>query len=115
MAEVLRTSRAQVLKLWNEAVKQMQAGFKTGSIWGSKSGAFCYGKTKSACGGKVKHWSMGGRTVYACQKRQHLEPRKASPAASAPLLRRSGTSHVDGIVSAVQVLQSGKLSQCFQS
>ncbi|CAE7040009.1 nei1 [Symbiodinium natans] len=95
-------TRAEVLKLWNTAVKQMQAGYKSGSIWGAKAGAFCYGKTKSSCGGKVKHWSMGGRTVYACQKRQHLETRPAPKAPKSPALRRSGTLHVDGVVSAVK-------------
>ncbi|CAE7638039.1 nei1 [Symbiodinium pilosum] len=93
--------RAEVLKIWNTAVKQMQAGFKSGSIWGSKPSSFCYGKTKSACGGKVKKFSMGGRSVYACQKRQQIT--KAPKAtAKAPALRRAGTSHMDNIVSAVQ-------------
>ena len=46
-------TEAEVLKVWNVAVKQMQAGFKTGSIWGTKKGSFCYGKKTSAAGGKV--------------------------------------------------------------
>eukprot|EP00439_Symbiodinium_sp_Y106_P047447 s2623_g6.t1 len=90
-------TRAEVLKLWNTAVKQMQAGYKSGSIWGTKAGSFCYDKKKSACGGKVKHWKMGGRSVYSCQKRQRLEARKAPKESKAPSLRRSGTLHVDGV------------------
>jgi len=97
-------SRAEVLKVWNTAVKQMQAGFKSGSIWGTKSGAFCYGRAKSASGGKVRNWSIGGRRVYACQKRQILDKKRKAPAtpASSPSLRRTGTAHMDNVVSAVQ-------------
>lgn len=95
-------TRAEVLKLWNTAVKQMQAGYKSGSIWGAKASSFCYDKKQSACGGKVKHWKMGGRSIYACQKRQRLEARKAPKESKAPSLRRSGTLHVDGVVSAVK-------------
>eukprot|EP00931_Biecheleriopsis_adriatica_P123238 TRINITY_DN98281_c0_g1_i1.p1 TRINITY_DN98281_c0_g1~~TRINITY_DN98281_c0_g1_i1.p1 ORF type:complete len:339 (-),score=68.41 TRINITY_DN98281_c0_g1_i1:20-1036(-) len=92
-------TRKEVLQLWNVIVKQMQAGFKTGSIWGKKPQSFCYGRSKSACGGKVKHWTMGGRTVYACSKRQRLDrSRPAVPSAVA----RAGTAHLGSIVSAVK-------------
>eukprot|EP00441_Pelagodinium_beii_P032475 CAMPEP_0197641894 /NCGR_PEP_ID=MMETSP1338-20131121/15709_1 /TAXON_ID=43686 ORGANISM="Pelagodinium beii, Strain RCC1491" /NCGR_SAMPLE_ID=MMETSP1338 /ASSEMBLY_ACC=CAM_ASM_000754 /LENGTH=329 /DNA_ID=CAMNT_0043214937 /DNA_START=75 /DNA_END=1061 /DNA_ORIENTATION=- len=92
-------TRPEVLKLWNVIMKQMQAGFKTGSIWGYKSGAACYGRTKSACGGKVKSWSVAGRTVYACDQRQKLSAARASTSAK---LRRSGTSHLGEMTSAVK-------------
>ena len=92
---------AEILGLWNVAVKQMQAGFKTGSIWGTKSGSFCYGKKTSAAGGKVKQLNMGGRAVYfCCTKRQTLESKRV-PIPSTKL-RRSGTEHLDEMVSAVK-------------
>ena len=91
---------AEILRLWNVAVKQMQAGFKTGSIWGTKSGSFCYGKKTSAAGGKVKQLNMGGRAVYFCTKRQTLESKRV-PIPSTKL-RRSGTEHLDEMVSAVK-------------
>lgn len=91
-------TRKELLKLWSVIVKQMQAGFRTGSIWGKKSGAFCYNRTKSACGGKVKSWTMGGRTVYACLKRQCLDSRR--PAVNA-IKVQAGTAHLGTIVSAV--------------
>ncbi|CAJ1357375.1 unnamed protein product [Effrenium voratum] len=89
---------AEILKLWNVAVKQMQAGFTTGSIWGTKRNAFCYGKRTSSCGGKVKQFNLGGRAVYACSKRQQLDSKKAA----ATKLRRPGTSHLDSFVAAVK-------------
>ena len=92
-------TEAEILRLWNVAVKQMQAGFKTGSIWGTKKGSFCYGKKTSAAGGKVKHFTMGGRSVYACGKRQRLDARR--PARQSKL-RRSGTSHLEEMVPAVK-------------
>ena len=91
---------AEILRLWNVAVKQMQAGFKTGSIWGTKNGSFCYGKKTSAAGGKVKQLNMGGRAVYFCTKRQTLESKRV-PIPSTKL-RRSGTEHLDEMVSAVK-------------
>lgn len=78
-------TRSEVLKLWALTVKQMQAGFRTGSIWGNKPGAACYGRSTSACGGKVKSWAMGGRTVFACAKRQRLSARR--PVAVAPVAK----------------------------
>jgi len=63
----------QLLGLWGIIVRQMRAGFRSGSIWGDKAGPSCYGRKRSAFGGKVKEWSMGGRNVYACGKRQKLQ------------------------------------------
>eukprot|EP00913_Durusdinium_trenchii_P012889 g12104.t1 len=98
-------TQQEILKVWNVAVKQMQAGFKTGSIWGHKKGAFCYGKKTSACGGKVKQFNMGGRSVYACSKRQRLDSKRAPLSDNKALptrQRRSGTKHLGRSVSAVE-------------
>jgi len=92
-------TRKEMLQLWSIIVKQMQAGFKTGSIWGYKSGAACYGRTKSACGGKVKSWSIGSRTVYACERRQRLLANRSTATAK---VRRSGTAHLGEMTSAVK-------------
>ena len=89
----------EIMKIWNVAVKQMQQGFRTGSIWGTKKAAFCYGRKTSACGGKVKQLKLGGRAVYACGQRQVLDAKRAAPAAK---LRRSGTAHLDGMLPAVK-------------
>ncbi|CAK0876836.1 unnamed protein product [Prorocentrum cordatum] len=78
-------TRNEALKLWAVTVKQMQAGFRTGSIWGHKPGAACYGRSTSACGGKVKSWAMSGRTVFACAKKQRLAAKR--PVAVAPAAR----------------------------
>jgi len=96
-------SRVEVLNLWAVVVKQMQAGFKTGSIWGTKSSAFCYGCTKSACGGTVRSWSMGGRTVYACTKRQHFDAGRPAVATLGKVM--SGTAHLGKMVPAVKAEQ----------
>jgi len=93
-------TEAEILKLWNVAVKQMQAGFKTGSIWGTKKASFCYGKKTSAAGGKVKHFTMAGRSVYACSKRQRLDAQR--PTVRGSKVRRSGTSHLEEMVPAVK-------------
>jgi len=97
-------SRAEVLRLWAIVVKQMQAGFKTGSIWGTKSKPFCYGCTKSACGGTVKSWSIGGRTVYACTKRQQLDAGRPAVGGSVGKVK-SGTAHLGKMVPAVKAEQ----------
>lgn len=93
-------SEVELKRLWNIIVKQMQDGFKTGSIWGKKSGPWCYGRMTSACGGKVREWSMGGRNVFACSKKQVLDESR-KPVGSAPALVRSGTQHIKRITSAV--------------
>lgn len=91
-------TKNELLKLWTCIVKQMQAGFKTGSIWGNKSKPLCYGQTKSACGGKVKEWEVGGRTVYACTKKQLLDSKRP---AVAPILVQTGTKHIAKMTPAV--------------
>ena len=98
-------TEAEILKLWNVAVKQMQAGFKTGSIWGTKKASFCYGKKTSAAGGKVKHFTMAGRSVYACSKRQRLDAQR--PTVRGSKVRRSGTSHLEEMVPAVKAEWTG--------
>lgn len=90
---------AEMTRLWNIIVKQMQDAFKTGSIWGHKGGPHCYGRTKSACGGKVREWIMGGRNVFACSKKQTLD-KKRKPVAAEGTLARSGTKHMGDIVPA---------------
>lgn len=92
-------TEAEIVTLWNVAVKQMQQGFKTGSIWGTKNGAFCYGKKTSAAGGKVKQFAMGGRSCYACSKRQRLDAKRPVRQAK---VRRSGTAHLEEMVPAVK-------------
>jgi len=92
-------SVAELTKLWNIIVKQMQDGFKTGSIWGKKSGPQCYDRSNSACGGTVKEWTMGGRNVFACSKRQQLDARR-QPTAQTEAIARSGTKHMGRMVPA---------------
>jgi len=58
--------------LWDVITQQMEAGFETGSIWDPAKGPQVYGLSKSACGGKVTSWQIGGRAVYACSKKQPL-------------------------------------------
>merc|ERR1711920_984933 len=78
-----------------------QAGFKTGSIWGEKGGPQCYGQQKSACGGKVTEWVMGGRNCFACAKRQILDTARRASAPIAPVkLSKTGTAHLGEMVSA---------------
>lgn len=91
-------TKSELLNLWAVIVKDMQAGFKTGSIWGHKSKPLCYGQTKSACGGKVKEWTMGGRTVYACAKKQQLDSKRPTVA---PISVQSGVAHIQKMVPAV--------------
>jgi len=83
-------TREELLHLWAVIVRQMQEGFKTGSIWGRRAGPCCYGLPKSKCGGKVKFWIMGGRNVYACAKKQRLDAKRKAAAA----LPKAGTSHI---------------------
>ena len=52
---------------------------------------------------QVKQFSMGGRSVYACSKRQCLDVRRPKQAAGATKLRRSGTEHLEEMVPAVKV------------
>jgi len=92
-------TRPEALALWGIIVRQMQAGFKTGSIWGHKSKSFCYGRTRSACGGKVREWTMGGRNVYACSKRQRLEKVRKPMTAAGPTAL--GTGHLGEMTPAV--------------
>lgn len=104
-------TRQEVLNLWSVIVKQMQAGFKTGSIWGHKSGASCYGRAKSECGGKVKSWNLGSRTVYACGKRQKLQiSRPKAWAGPDVALGRTGTSHLGDMTSAVTAEERKRLT-----
>lgn len=91
--------RAVLLRLWATVVKQMQAGFTTGSIWGHKKGASCYGRKVSAAGGKVVEWKMGGRNVFACSKRQQLTQSRRAAVAK-PLRVRTGTAHLKRMTSA---------------
>lgn len=91
-------SKEVILKIWAITVKQLQDGFTTGSIWGKKNGAFCYGLETSACGGKVKRWNLGGRAVFACSKKQQLQAGRAA----VPSLVRTGTRHLGEMVSAVK-------------
>lgn len=91
-------TKNELLKLWAVIVKQMQAGFKTGSIWGNKHKPFCYGQTKSACGGKVKEWELAGRTVYACAKNQLLDSKRPPVA---PISVKTGTAHIKKMSPAV--------------
>ena len=51
--------------LWRVIVKQMRAGFESGSIWDPVTGPKVYGKTKSHLGGKVETWRVNGRSLYA--------------------------------------------------
>eukprot|EP00933_Yihiella_yeosuensis_P078742 TRINITY_DN9056_c0_g2_i3.p1 TRINITY_DN9056_c0_g2~~TRINITY_DN9056_c0_g2_i3.p1 ORF type:complete len:364 (+),score=77.80 TRINITY_DN9056_c0_g2_i3:89-1180(+) len=92
-------TQKEIMHIWALTVKQMQLGFKSGSIWGGKNGSFCYGRDKSVCGGKVTSWEMGGRTVYACAKKQRLEANR-KPAIVAAV--RAGTAHLGKMVSAVK-------------
>mmetsp|Transcript_35006 Transcript_35006/g.88202 ORF Transcript_35006/g.88202 Transcript_35006/m.88202 type:complete len:347 (+) Transcript_35006:63-1103(+) len=92
-------TRAELLGLWRTIVRDMQAGFKSGSIWGKKKGPLCYSRTKSACGGKVKEWVLGGRNVFACAKRQRLDKgRKPVDVGRGRL--RPGTAHLGKVVTA---------------
>lgn len=93
-------TKQELLSLWNIVTKQMQAGFKTGSIWGNKKGAAVYGLERSSCGGKVRQWEMGGRTVYSCETAQKLELNRL-PAAQPQKLVRTGTSHLGKMTAAV--------------
>eukprot|EP00747_Dinoflagellata_sp_TGD_P181889 gnl/TRDRNA2_/TRDRNA2_35888_c0_seq1.p1 gnl/TRDRNA2_/TRDRNA2_35888_c0~~gnl/TRDRNA2_/TRDRNA2_35888_c0_seq1.p1 ORF type:complete len:365 (+),score=59.91 gnl/TRDRNA2_/TRDRNA2_35888_c0_seq1:103-1197(+) len=86
--------RNELLSLWSIVVKKMQAGFQSGSIWGKAKGPSCYGLKLSACGGKVRHWEVGGRTVYACGKRQLLDSRRPVVQVVAKALPRPGTEHL---------------------
>lgn len=91
-------SRQEVSRLWSIIVKQMQDGFRTGSIWGRKKGPACYGLKKSACGGKVREWQMGGRNVFACSKRQSFDAsRSTAPGSANP---RAGTAHIKNMTPA---------------
>jgi len=90
----------EVRGLWNVIVKQMQAGFKTGSIWGAAKGPSCYGLKKSACGGTVKSLKMSGRTAFICSKRQHLD-QKRTPVAVSNIQKSTvvpGTKHLGKMV-----------------
>jgi formamidopyrimidine-DNA glycosylase len=93
-------SESELKRLWNIIVKQMQDGFKTGSIWGRRCGPRCYDRGKSACGGKVMQWVMGGRNVYACSKKQRFD-KSRKPLARTPKLSLVGTKHIGRVVSAV--------------
>lgn len=95
-------TRQEMLRLWGIVTKQMQAGFKTGSIWGGKRGASCYGLERSARGGKVSRWEMAGRTVYACSVAQQLEQR-SQPVVAAVKLVRTGTAHLGEVTAQVSV------------
>lgn len=90
---------AELLRLWAVIMKQMQQGFRTGSIWGKKKGPECYGLQCSACGGKVKEWIMGGRNVYACAVRQKLEASR-KPLTLQLCSVRPGTKHLGRMVPA---------------
>mmetsp|Transcript_148438 Transcript_148438/g.476733 ORF Transcript_148438/g.476733 Transcript_148438/m.476733 type:complete len:171 (-) Transcript_148438:358-870(-) len=94
-------TRAELLALWRIVVRDMQAGFKSGSIWGKKKGPLCYSRKTSACGGKVREWTMGGRNVYACAKRQRLDKQRKAVVVQAPKAAvRTGTAHLGRVVSA---------------
>eukprot|EP00929_Paragymnodinium_shiwhaense_P074723 TRINITY_DN38247_c0_g1_i1.p1 TRINITY_DN38247_c0_g1~~TRINITY_DN38247_c0_g1_i1.p1 ORF type:complete len:365 (+),score=78.11 TRINITY_DN38247_c0_g1_i1:61-1155(+) len=94
-------TRAELLKLWAIVVKQMQAGFVTGSIWGKKKGPCCYMLSKSACGGRVREWIMGGRNVFACRKRQLLQKNRPV-AVTEQLAVKTGTAHLKKMTSAAK-------------
>eukprot|EP00927_Polykrikos_kofoidii_P062971 TRINITY_DN57784_c0_g1_i1.p1 TRINITY_DN57784_c0_g1~~TRINITY_DN57784_c0_g1_i1.p1 ORF type:complete len:350 (-),score=58.06 TRINITY_DN57784_c0_g1_i1:144-1145(-) len=95
-------TRTELVRLWATISKQMQAGFKTGSIWGKKKKSFCYGRDVSHCGGKVTEWQIGGRNVFACGKRQKLDKarRPVGTANVSGSMPKSGTKHLGNIVSA---------------
>jgi len=93
-------TKAELLTLWQIVVRQMQAGFQTGSIWGHNGGPQCYGRATSACGGKVREWVMAGRNCYACSKQQSLDTKR--PAATSAPTVRSGTKHLGAMTSAAQ-------------
>merc|ERR1719253_1419733 len=99
----------ELTRLWSTITKQMQAGFKTGSIWGKRSGPQCYDRARSTCGGKVREWTMGGRNVFACAKKQRLDA-KRKPVAAEQLVVRSGTKHIGRMVSAATAEQRKRRS-----
>lgn len=92
-------SSAELSGLWCTIVTQMQSGFRTGSIWGDRDEPLVYGREESACGGAVASMEMGGRTVYVCAKKQILDKAR-QPVAPPPGIVRSGTEHIEGVVSA---------------
>lgn len=94
-------SKDDLFALWGVVVRSMQAGFQTGSIWGHNGGPLCYNLETSSCGGKVRDWTMAGRNVYACSKRQVLDAKQAPAVKGAPAGIKAGTKHLGEMVAAV--------------